>query len=64
MSSLVDKRNQNFFFSTSVSNQQTEEDGFIVEFYPVNENLSSSVGPAITTKNFEELINLIEQLDE
>lgn len=61
MENLIEKKNDEYIFSTSVSNQ-TKQDEFIIEFYPKNK---TPIDNGIKmTRNFEELIDFLEQLEE
>ena len=60
---LHEKVSQDYFFSTTVSDDLEKED-FIIEFFSNPPNASSVDAPIKITKNFDELIDFIEQLDE
>jgi hypothetical protein len=57
-----EKANQEYYFTTTVS-EYLEKDDFVVEFYTNPPNPSSSDVPFKVTKNFDELIAFIEKLD-
>jgi hypothetical protein len=63
MCSSNEKTNEAYFFTTTVSNELKKED-FIVEFFTYPPSASSDDMPIKITKNFDELLDFIEQLDE
>ncbi|RHW42150.1 hypothetical protein D1B31_05805 [Neobacillus notoginsengisoli] len=52
-----------FVFSTSVTPNPSKEE-FIVEFYPCTPDLECNGKPIKITRNFEELIDFIEEMEE
>jgi hypothetical protein len=63
MSSLNENTNQIYYFTTTVSEKHEKED-FMVEFFTNQPDESSEDSPIKITKNFDELIDFFEQLDE
>jgi hypothetical protein len=63
MPSSNEKINQEYFFTTTVSDE-LEKGDFIVEFFTKTPNPSSDDMPIKITKNFDDLIDFFEQLDE
>jgi hypothetical protein len=63
MGSSNEKINQEYFFTTTVSDE-LEKGDFIVEFFTNPPNPSSEEMPIKITKNFDDLIDFFEQLDK
>jgi hypothetical protein len=63
MSSSNGIKDQEYLFTTTVLDE-LEKGDFIVEFFTNSPNPSSDDIPIKITKNFDELIDFFEQLDE
>ena len=57
------KVNTDYIFTTNVSSTCQESD-FFIEFFPYAANMECTGEPSMVIRNFEELIDLFEDLEE